>query len=250
MENNNPSRLSAVWFALCAVLLSGSPCVAQLGVEGRDWDRDMDRPGMDYKRIDGQWNPDACHWACQWDPACKAWTSCLTSPQTGSCWLKHGVPPKVRKGMCFSGLRLPEEGTVKAPVGGVLGALKEASKCPKLTEFVTASPLPESGVGWDYKVQLQATGGAAPVKFLTPYFERATGVQTALSCSSGGSSPSGPAYYPGQMMVEGLTLNCDGRITGQPKAPGYFTVTIVATDSCALAQKIEKNFVLQVKGPS
>jgi hypothetical protein len=117
------------------------------------------------------------------------------------------------------GLRLPEEGTVKAPVGGVLGALKEASKCPKLTEFVTASPLPESGVGWDYKVQLQATGGAAPVKFLTPYFDRATGVQTALSCSSGGSSPSGPAYYPGQMMVEGLTLNCDGRITGQPKAP-------------------------------
>jgi hypothetical protein len=100
MENNSPSRLSAVWFALCAVLLSGSPCVAQLGVEGRDWDRDMDRPGMDYKRIDGQWNPDACHWACQWDPACKAWTSCLTSPQTGSCWLSQC--PEVRKGMCFS----------------------------------------------------------------------------------------------------------------------------------------------------
>jgi hypothetical protein len=93
-------------------------------------------------------------------------------------------------------------------------------------------------------------GGAAPVKFLTPYFDQATGAQKALSCSSGGSSPSGPAYYPGKMMVEGLTLNCDGRITGQPKAPGYFTITIVATDSCALPQKIEKNFVLRVKGPS
>lgn len=152
--------------------------------------------------------------------------------------------------MCFSGLRLPDTGTAKGFAEGMLDALKASSKCPRLTEFVTASPFPESGVGWDYNVQLQAVGGAAPVKFLTPYFDQAAGAQKALSCSSGGPAPSGPAYYPGKMMVEGLTLNCDGRITVQPKAPGYFTVTIVATDSCVLPQKIEKNFVLRVKGPS
>jgi hypothetical protein len=125
-----------------------------------------------------------------------------------------------------------------------------AAGCEKLTGFVTASPLPATGVGWDYNVQLQATGGAAPIKFLTPYFDPATGVQKALSCSPDGVPKPGQAYYSGKMMVEGLTLTCDGRIVGQPKAPGYFTVTIVAADSCVSTQKIEKKFVLQVNGPS
>jgi hypothetical protein len=116
-----------------------------------------------------------------------------------------------------------------------------------LLAFVTTSPLHSTGAGWDYKVQLQASGGSPPIKFLTPYYDPATGAQKALSCSPPNPMPTS-LYYPGKMMVDGLTLTCDGIILGQPKAGGRHAVTIVATDACPLrAQRIEHTFILEVK---
>jgi hypothetical protein len=71
-----------------------------------------------------------------------------------------------------------------------------------------------------------------------------------LSCNSGGPYSGPPSYFPGKLIVDGLTLACDGRITGQPKSAGYFTVSITVTDKCRIPQQVEKTFVLQVKGPS
>jgi len=122
--------------------------------------------------------------------------------------------------------------------------------CPPLS-FATSSPLPSSSVGWDYKVQLQASGGVPPIKFSTIYAGPTGAPQP--SCSPANVSPgpnAGSVYYPGIMTVAGLTLSCEGIIFGQPKTVGYYQVTITATDSCSAgAQRVSKNFVIEVKGP-
>ena len=250
MENSNALRLGTIWLALCAVLLFSSPCVGQPAQPGKI-EYNTDRPGMDFKSIDFEgWPYGDCGRRCQEDPRCQAWTSCLDrQSETSRCYLKSGVPPKVGNQDCHSGAKNPEITKPGSRSASSFRLLRDASTCNTLAGFVTASPLPTTGVGWDYNVQLQATGGVPPVRFLTPYLDPATGVQEALSCNSGGPT-SGPAYYSGKMMVDGLTLTCDGRIIGQPKAPGYFTVSIVATDQCVSPQKVEKTFVLEVKGPS
>jgi len=246
MEEMNALGRRSIWVALCAFMLVSSPCLGQPGT----WESSTDRPGMDYRIIDyDQWYVDSCRAECKADPKCMAYTSCLDSAkQTSRCYLKSGVPPSVRSELCVSGIIKPVvEGLGRSAASSLL-ALK-ASSCARLEGFVTPSPLPTTGVGWDYTVQLQATGGVRPVSFLTPYLDPQTGVQRALSCSSSGST-SGPLYYPGKMMVDGLTLTCDGRITGQPKAPGYYAVRVVVQDSCVIPQQVEKKFVLEVKGPS
>jgi len=230
----------------------------------------IDLPGRDIRRFETDGLNDECWRACAAEPGCKAYTWVKPGVQgpKAVCWLKSSVPARVPNSNCVSGWLkegTPAPGPTQsaAPTDerdpkivkpGSRGAssfrlLRDASTCNTLAGFVTASPLPTTGVGWDYNVQLQATGGVPPVRFLTPYLDPATGVQEALSCNSGGPT-SGPAYYSGKMMVDGLTLTCDGRIIGQPKAPGYFTVSIVATDQCVSPQKVEKTFVLEVKGPS
>lgn len=246
MEQTQTLRRGSLWVALCVIWLFGAVCDAQ----PTTYEANTDLPGMDYKVIeyDG-WCVHSCGSVCKAEPKCQAWTCCLDfQKQTSRCHLKSGIPVAVRNTYCASGWI----GTTKQ--GRSTGTSRflltdRAAGCDKLVDFVTTSPLPTTGVGWDYKVQLQATGGVPPVTFLTPYFDRDTGKQTALSCNSGGST-SGPAYYSGKTMVDGLTLTCDGRIIGQPKAPGYFTISIIATDNCVSPQKIEKQFVLEVKGPS
>jgi hypothetical protein len=104
--------------------------------------------------------------------------------------------------------------------------------CPKLA-FVTTSPLPSTSLGWDYKVQLEISGGYPPVRFRA-YFTDDSRVETL-----------------GQYVLRGLPITPSGLIQGQADVPGYHIIRIVAEDSCPSGvQRVEKKFVLEVKGPT
>jgi PAN domain-containing protein len=209
---------------------------------------ETDRPGMDYRSFDlTSPDPGKCEYTCYLENwKCRAWTYVepgVQGPQA-RCWLKSGVPAAVKNTHCRSGIS----------VSGISDQTMGAT-CNKF-DFVTISPLPSTGVGWDYKYQLQVSGGYAPYHFLTPYYDRNTGVQKALSCLPSADVPSikyhdKSPYYSGRMMVPGLTLTCDGLVVGQPTAAGNYTVTIIAYDNCPLiTKKLEHKFVLEIKGPS
>lgn len=106
--------------------------------------------------------------------------------------------------------------------------------CPKLA-FVTSSPLPSTGLGWDYKCQLQASGGYPPIYFRA-YFRDPATLQESL----------------GQFVsVRGLVITPSGLIQGQPEESGYHVIRVEVHDSCPSGpQRIEKKFALEVKGPT
>lgn len=107
------------------------------------------------------------------------------------------------------------------------------SACPKLA-FVTSSPLPSTGLGWDYKCQLQALGGYPPVRFYAIV-----------------TKPTGKDEPSPDTSVDGLTITPSGLIQGQPEEAGYHMIRIAVQDSCPSGiQVIEKKFALEVKGPS
>ena len=107
------------------------------------------------------------------------------------------------------------------------------SACPKLG-FVTPSPLPSTGLGWDYKCQIQASGGFPPLIFCS----MAVGFQ-------GIELPSLDIGIPG------LKITTSGLIQGQPEQAGYYVIRILLRDSCPSGvQRIEKKFALEVKGPT
>jgi hypothetical protein len=104
--------------------------------------------------------------------------------------------------------------------------------CPKLV-FVTPSPLPSTGLGWDYKWQLQASGGHAPVSFY------------AVVTEKGADEPSTETGVPG------LKITSSGLIQGQPEKAGYYIIRVAVCDSCPSGiQYVEKKFALEVKGPA
>lgn len=104
--------------------------------------------------------------------------------------------------------------------------------CPKLA-FVTPSPLPSTGLGWDYKCQLQASGGHAPVSFYAVVMEK------------GADEPSPETGVPG------LKITSSGLIQGQPEKAGYYIIRVAVCDSCPSGiQYVEKKFALEVKGPA
>jgi hypothetical protein len=106
--------------------------------------------------------------------------------------------------------------------------------CVKLA-FVTSSPLPSTGLGWDYKCQIQASGGYPPVRFSAYFKDDATHMESLGPYTS----------------VRGLAITPSGLIQGQPEEAGYHTIHVVVQDSCPSGiQRIEKKFALEVKGPT
>lgn len=104
--------------------------------------------------------------------------------------------------------------------------------CPKLA-FVTSSPLPSTGLGWDYKCRLQISGGHEPVGFYAVVNEK-------------GFDEAGP-----ETGVPGLKITSSGLIQGQPEKAGYYIIRIKVQDSCPSGiQSVEKKFALEVKGPT
>lgn len=104
--------------------------------------------------------------------------------------------------------------------------------CPKLS-FVTVSPLPSTGLGWDYKCQLQASGGYPPLRFYAHI-----------------SDPNKPYKPSPETSVRGLKITPSGLIQGQPEEAGYHLLEIVVEDSCPSGvQRVQKKFALEIKGP-
>jgi hypothetical protein len=114
------------------------------------------------------------------------------------------------------------------------GKMDTKSLCSKLA-FVTSSPLPSTGLGSDYKCQLQVSGGYAPVRFSACFKDDATHMEAL-----------------GQYLsVRGLVITPSGLIQGQPEEGGYHILHVVVQDSCPSGiQRIEKKFALEVKGPT
>jgi len=113
------------------------------------------------------------------------------------------------------------------------GKVDTRGLCSKLA-FVTSSPLPSTGLGWDYKCQLQASGGYPPVRFYAIVTDHQGKDEPSLATS-----------------VRGLTITPSGLIQGQPEEAGYHMIRIEVQDSCPSGiQVIEKKFALEVKGPT
>jgi hypothetical protein len=137
--------------------------------------------------------------------------------------------------------------------------VKKMVPCKPLA-FVTTSPLPETGMGYDYKYQLEVSGGIPPVLFWTPYINNngapmPPGFQGYMKSDEVWTDKNGVQHkgyiewYEG--FVKGLTLSHSGLIQGQPLYPGYNKVHIIVEDSCPSGvQRIEKDFILNVTGPS
>jgi hypothetical protein len=137
--------------------------------------------------------------------------------------------------------------------------VKKMALCKPLA-FVTTSPLPETGVGYDYKYQLGVSGGTPPILFWTPYVNEKgapmpPGFQGYIKSDEVWTDDKGMQHngriiwYKG--FAEGLTLSHSGLIQGQPLKAGYHNVHIIVKDSCPSGvQQIEKDFILNVTGPS
>jgi hypothetical protein len=137
--------------------------------------------------------------------------------------------------------------------------VKKMVPCKPLA-FVTTSPLPETGMGYDYKYQLEVSGGTPPILFWTPYIKNdgtpmPHGFKGYMKTDEVWTDKNGVQHngyiewYEG--FVKGLTLSHSGLIQGQALDPGYYTVHIIVEDSCPSGvQRIEKDFILNVTGPS
>jgi hypothetical protein len=105
--------------------------------------------------------------------------------------------------------------------------------CPKLA-FVTSSPLPSTGVLWDYKCQVEVSGGCALNRFCVSTLDT-----------------KGMKKLTSNLDAPGLTISPSGLIKGQPTDAGYYTITIRVEHNCPGGfQIIEKKFAIEVKGPA
>ncbi len=231
-------RLESMFILLFSIILFSSPGF------GQPMEVDTNRPGLDYRSFDlSSPDPNMCERTCKEDPQnCKAWTYVKPGVQgpTARCWLKTGVPPVLRNACCVSGVmqQVPPAELSRQPGGRVQKMI--VAPCPPLA-FVTTSPLPSTGVGWDYKHQLQVSGGQGQV-----FYKAFTLTGFGLD-AKGNKVPIGAEG----LQVVGLKITPSGLISGQPLTPGYYTIRIVATDSCPSgAQALEKMFALEVKGQS
>ena len=78
-----------------------------------------------------------------------------------------------------------------------------APSCPPLS-ITTSSDLPAGTVGQAYSIQLQHSGGVAPINY---------------SLAAGA-------------LPNGLNMSINGLITGTPTTAGNFSFTVEAVDSC------------------
>lgn len=76
------------------------------------YQRNMDRPGNDLRRIeDFHASPEACAAMCSQTPygACKAWVFVRATPQQPEiCFLKNQVTPPVQNNCCDTGVGNPD----------------------------------------------------------------------------------------------------------------------------------------------
>jgi hypothetical protein len=72
----------------------------------QNYERGVDRPGMDYRHFQTRGGWQACQTACAGESQCRAWT--YVNPTTpngpGTCWLKNGVPSPRACANCTSGV--------------------------------------------------------------------------------------------------------------------------------------------------
>jgi hypothetical protein len=95
--------LRSVLFALALTpLLAQGSAFAQSSA----FQRNIDRPGLDYRSFDLSGDATVCQSACRGDRRCHAWTWVRSGVQGPSprCWLKTSVPQPVRNGCCTSGV--------------------------------------------------------------------------------------------------------------------------------------------------
>ncbi len=249
--------VSVLAFLLFAIGAQGQ----EVGVDrpGRDL-----RPGFDLPTAE----PELCKKACDGDANCKAYTYVKPGVQgpNARCWLKSGVPAAVKNDCCVSGVReltAQSTGILRAiPAPGLRSAAPPSgpgAACAPLA-FASSSPLPSTGLRWDYSHQLQVSGGYPPVTFGT---YRSTDKGTIGSLTPGDlyywaglrpgytGPPVEPAHWANSYLpLPGLKLTGSGLIHGQPAMTGYFNVIIVATDSCpGGVQRTHKLFALQITEP-
>jgi PAN domain len=70
------------------------------------FERNTDRPGLDYKNAPSRGASD-CSFACQLENRCRAWTYVRPGIQgpSGRCWFKSSAPRAVSNSCCTSGVR-------------------------------------------------------------------------------------------------------------------------------------------------
>lgn len=83
-----------------------NPC-CQSGVVARVAEPNIDRPGMDYRRITAPLDPPECRSLCEKDSRCMSWTFVTRKVQgpTSFCYLKNGVPDARENDCCTSGVK-------------------------------------------------------------------------------------------------------------------------------------------------
>lgn len=79
----------------------------QSGVVARVAEPNIDRPGMDYRRITAPGDPPECRRLCDQDSRCVSWTFVARKVQgpTSFCYLKNGVPDAREDDCCTSGVK-------------------------------------------------------------------------------------------------------------------------------------------------
>ncbi|MGH9755798.1 MAG: PAN domain-containing protein [Blastocatellia bacterium] len=113
---NNPKRIH-ILTNLCAVAflsLFSLIGIEATSVQNQSFERNVDRPGSDYRNFDLEpkgpgslWGSDAdCQLACKNDPKCQTWTYVKPGVQgpKARCWLKGVIPAARASDCCTSGV--------------------------------------------------------------------------------------------------------------------------------------------------
>ena len=160
--------------AALAILLASLPIPGGASVDGGGsgdprpaWvERDIDRPGRDFRILWLRGGPEGCQEACAQNPLCKSYTYVRPGipGRLEGCWLKDGIPPPVADECCVSGVKSGEtvaaipERRIALPGGtGV-----EAAPEPEIV------PEPPPGEPGDGGVERPATGSGLRVASRTP----------------------------------------------------------------------------------
>lgn len=78
----------------------------QYAIGTSPFERETDRPGMDYRHQAGVGSPELCRGLCDGEPRCRAFTWVRSGVQgpLPVCWLKGAVPPAQPDKCCVSGV--------------------------------------------------------------------------------------------------------------------------------------------------
>lgn len=100
LRGKSSSRLRRL--LICAIMVFGQSEWIALADEG------FDRPGTDYtKFVVKSGDPAICALRCESERRCHAWSFSYPTAEGAPavCWLKNGIPPRVRNDCCVSGVR-------------------------------------------------------------------------------------------------------------------------------------------------